>query len=62
MKRIQIELFYFFPCPIGFSQEGEARLQTGVIVKTRNFNKLPQLRPAIMPHQLLQNKFQGFAM
>ena len=62
MKGIQIELFYFFPRPIGFSQEGEARLQTGVIIETRNLNELPQRRPAVMPNQLLQDKFQGFAM
>lgn len=62
MKGIQIEFFHFFPCPISFSQKGKAGLQTRVIIETRNLNELPQLGPAIMPNQLLQDKFQGFAM
>ena len=59
---MQIQSLHFFPGPGRFTQELQAGLDAGLILKAIDIDVLGEAFPAVYFYQVFQNSLQGFAV
>lgn len=56
---LNVEVFYFGPSPLCFTQKLQAGFDTWVIGKAANVNSTTELFPAIVVNKFCEQFFQG---